>query len=203
MITSRKKYSQGVPNKKPYRNMSIPATASALFASSKNGNQTCTFCRGQHPTAQCHIVTDIRERRNILRRQGRFYLCLRKAGHLAKDCDVSIKYLNCSGRHHVAHCERNLTRFGENKNAISTGGKEKALETQSTQSEPAKEEQNTKPTAFCGISTEVENSRKSILLQTVVARAVNPYDPNKSVNLRIILDSGSQRMYITKNAIKS
>ena len=62
MITSRKQYPQGVPNKKPYLNTSIPATASALFAWSKNRNQTCTFCRGQHPTAQCHVVTDIREK---------------------------------------------------------------------------------------------------------------------------------------------
>ena len=124
---------------------------------------------------------------------------------MAKDCDVSIKCFNCRGQHHVALCERNLTRFGENKNAISPGGKEKALETQSTQSEPAKEEQqNTKPAAFYGISTEAENSREnrreSILLQTAVVKAVNPDDPNKSVNLRVILDSGSQRTYITKNA---
>ena len=67
MITSRKQYSQGVLNRKPYCNTSMPATASALFASKKNRNQTCTFCHGQHPTAQCHVVTDIRERRNILR----------------------------------------------------------------------------------------------------------------------------------------
>ena len=80
MITSRKQYPQGVPNKKPYRTTSIPATASALFASSKNRNQTCTFCRGQHPTTQCHVVTDIRERRNILRRQGRCYFCLTLSG---------------------------------------------------------------------------------------------------------------------------
>ena len=33
-----------------------------------------------------------------------------------------------------------------------------------------------------------------------MVRAVNPDDPNKSVNLRVILDSGSQRTYITKNA---
>ena len=111
MITSHKQYPQGVP--KPFRNTSIPATASTLFASSKNRNQSCTFCHGQQPTAQCHIVTDIRERRNMLRRQGRCYLCFRKAGRLAKDCEVSIKCFNCRGRHHVALCERNLTRFGK------------------------------------------------------------------------------------------
>ena len=76
---------------------------------------------------------------------------------MAKNFDVSIKCLNCRGRHHVTLCERNLTSFGENKNAISPAGKEKALETQSTQSEPAKEDQNTKPAAFCGISTENRN----------------------------------------------
>ena len=36
-------------------------------------------------------------------------------------------------------------------------------------------------------------------MQTAVIWAVNPDDPNKSVNLRVILDSGSQRTYITKN----
>ena len=29
---------------------------------------------------------------------------------------------------------------------------------------------------------------------------MNPDDPNKSANLHVILDSGSQRTYITKNA---
>ena len=126
MTKSHKQYSQGVINKKPYCNTSIPATASALFASNKNRFQTCTFYRGQCRTAQCHVVTDIRERRNILWRQGRCYLSLRKAGHLAKDCDVSIKCFNCRGRDHVTLCERNLARFGENKNGRSPGGKEKA-----------------------------------------------------------------------------
>ena len=84
---------------------------------------------------------------------------------MAKDCDVSIKCFNCRGRHHIALCKRNLNRFGQN----SPGSKEKTLETQSsTQSEPAKEEQNTKPVAFCGISTDAENSRKSSILQTAV-----------------------------------
>ena len=51
MIKSHKQYSQGVINKKPYCNTSIPATASALFASNKNRFQTCTLCHGQRPTA--------------------------------------------------------------------------------------------------------------------------------------------------------
>ena len=87
--------------------------------------------------------------------------------------------VNCRGRRHVALCERNLTSFGESKNARSPGGKEKDLETQSSQPEPAKEEQNTKPAAFCGISTEAENHGTSILLQTAMVRAVNPDDPKK------------------------
>ena len=37
------------------------------------------------------------------------------------------------------------------------------LETQSGQSEPAKEEQNTRPLAFCGISAEAEKQYKYFL----------------------------------------
>ena len=48
--------------------------------------------------------------------------------------------------------------------------------------------------------TEAENHGTSILLQTAVVRAVNPDDPNKSANSHAVLDSGSQRTYITKNA---
>ena len=93
-----------------------------------------------------------------------------------------------------------MVRFGENKNAISHGGKEQALETRGTQSEPVKEEQqNTKPAAFCGISIEAENSRKSILLQTAVIRAVNPDDPNKSVNLRVIVTNFNDKRTVVIN----
>ena len=43
MITSLKQYSQGVINKKPYRNTLITANASALFASNKNSVKLVPF----------------------------------------------------------------------------------------------------------------------------------------------------------------
>ena len=47
-----------------------PSTASAIFSvGSKKSHASCTFCCGSHTTAECHIVTSLLERRNILRKQ--------------------------------------------------------------------------------------------------------------------------------------
>ena len=42
------------------------------------------------------------------------------------------------------------------------------------------------------------DSSKSVLLHTAVAEAYNPTNPSSTVRIRIILDSGSQRSYLTK-----
>ena len=41
----------------------------------------CTFCNGNHPSSNCTIVTDISARKQILRRRGKCFKCL-KTGHL-------------------------------------------------------------------------------------------------------------------------
>ena len=46
-----------------------------------------------------------------------------------------------------------------------------------------------------------ENSeRKGYLLQTAFVIAANPEDPSKEVKLRLVIDSGSQRSYVTQRA---
>ena len=43
------------------------ATAAALITG--DGKTNCTFCRGKHSTSYCHVITDINERKRILRKQ--------------------------------------------------------------------------------------------------------------------------------------
>ena len=171
------------------------ATGAALFSGArfKQSSQHCTFCHGNHVTAGCHVVTNIQERRNILRRNGRCFLCLRKAGHLAKDCDASIKCFNCRGNHHVALCDKakSGTYQGKVENSFRRGsnaniGRQTPENVQSSGT-------------FCGVNTE-ESTAKGILLQTAFVVAKNPQDPSRKVNLRVILDSGSQRSYISEKA---
>ena len=63
-------------NKKP---KTIPAARTFL------SNATCVHCDQQHPTTSCGTVTDIEQRKQILRKASRCFNCLRKH-HLNRDC---------------------------------------------------------------------------------------------------------------------
>ena len=94
------------------KNTSIPQTSAALLG----GNSTphCTFCRGKHPSFDCHVVTNLQERKNILRKTGRCFLCLRRGSHISPDCKSSVKCHICNGHHHVSLCFRNPKVGGVN-----------------------------------------------------------------------------------------
>ena len=112
-IEAREKCSAGKTVSKR-SGMSGHATAAALTAVN-TGKTNCTFCRGNHNTVECHVVTDVQESKKSLRNTGRCFLCLRKAGHLARDCDACIKCFRCRGHHHVALCHKHLQFDGSEK----------------------------------------------------------------------------------------
>ena len=64
----------------------------------------CTFCNGNHPSSNCTIVTDISARKQILRRRGKCFKCL-KTGHLVRDCKSGKPCYNCGNNHHTSICE--------------------------------------------------------------------------------------------------
>ena len=82
-IEAREKCSAGktVPKRS---GMSGHATA-AVLTTANTGKTNCTFCKGNHNTVECHVVTDVQEQKKNLRNTGRCFLCLCKAGHLARD----------------------------------------------------------------------------------------------------------------------
>ena len=59
-----------------------------------------------------------------------------------------------------------------------------------TESEPQKAPNK----AFCGVNTDPDS--QGVLLQTAFVTAMNPQYPSQKVNLRLILDSGSQRSFV-------
>ena len=87
-------------------NIGYPTAAALTIGTSK---ANCTFCKGAHTTSECHIVTDIRERRNILKREGQNYICSRSGGHVAHECRSSINCFTCKGRHRVI--ERGMVKL--------------------------------------------------------------------------------------------
>ena len=72
-----------------------PQKATALFSSQdRRSNPTCSFCRKGHHSTSCTIVTDVAAAKNILKKQGRCFYCL-KRNHVASDCSSSqIKCLS-------------------------------------------------------------------------------------------------------------
>ena len=81
---------------------SVP-TASTLIASSNPSSSTCCYCQQSHSLNNCKSVTDIEERRKILRRTGRCYVCLRR-GHVSRSCRSNSKCYKCKGKHHSSIC---------------------------------------------------------------------------------------------------
>ena len=74
------------------------ATAATLLAS--NG-PTCCYCSQAHTSSSCSTVKSAEDRRHILQRVGRCYVCLRK-DHISRNYRSSMKCKICRGRHHIS-----------------------------------------------------------------------------------------------------
>ena len=91
----------------PRQDMSAsgPSTASALMTT---GNQRkCIVCRKEHAPEDCS-ERDPEERKNILKRQFRCFICL-KGNHRSFECKSKVRCKRCKGRHNVAICTNRST----------------------------------------------------------------------------------------------
>lgn len=123
----------------------------------------------EHCSTSCSVVRDTAQRRSILERDKRCFNCLR-FDHDVKDCTNPKKYRHWQQRHHQSIC------------SMLDQGKPKSKEVSA---------EETKTT------TTVSNKAKgTVLLQTAKAMVVNDVN-SKIAHVRILLDTGSQRTYIT------
>ena len=83
-----------------------PGTTYTLLNGNTNG-PTCTYCRGNHPSKDCKTVTDVQTRKDLLKKYGRCFVCLRK-DHISRNCPSKSKCHNCNGKHHVSICQTKL-----------------------------------------------------------------------------------------------
>ncbi|XP_035215510.1 uncharacterized protein LOC118189075 [Stegodyphus dumicola] len=88
------------------RNVFFKETSTSYTPVSNVAEKSCIFCQNtEHVFENCDKNID--ERKDILRRNGRCFLCL-KTGHLAKSCRKRVNCLACQNfkhRHHIAICE--------------------------------------------------------------------------------------------------
>lgn len=78
-------------------------TASALHANRQESG--CTFCTEKHKEKDCGKLTKLEERRTVVKKSGRCFLCF-KHGHCSFKCRSRNFCATCKGRHHTSLCDK-------------------------------------------------------------------------------------------------
>ena len=163
-------------------------TAAALVASNSgmpNASVNCVYCGQDHQSTFCTTVTDANARKEVLRKTGRYYICLRK-NHLSRNCRSKFSCRKCRGRHHVSICPRHGTEPDTNIPSLQGTAHRSFSETSLGHGDA----QRTTSILCAGVQTPV-------LLQTAQIRFCNLNLGIPIIIARAIMDSGSQRTYIT------
>ena len=216
-ITARERVSAGQSRPPARQSMSEqkpPPTATALVSGEPSNVQTpCCYCDQLHSPNDCNSVTRVDARKQLLRRSGRCFSCLRR-GHLSRDCRSTTRCRSCRGRHHTSICKSSPApesrSRGPPQSQPPSGGTSPVTpnRTQTSASLPS----STVPTtthatlnpsapAFTPPSSSVSlcaGSNKVVFLQTALAEISNPCDPSRVLNARIVMDGGSQKSYLTQ-----
>ena len=143
----------------------------------------CRFCDANHWSDECNKYDTAEKRKQRIK--GCCYRCL-KQGHNANDCPKEITCAHCNKRnhHHRSLCPK---KFGASKREQANLAEE---------IEPEADEDDEPHTENSMIS-----SGEVVLMQTARANINNPNNGSKQ-NVRMLLDSGSQRTYITESLAK-
>ena len=152
------------------QNHGIKSVSTAAFvtnSSNQSSNIKCAFCSKQHFSASCDNVKDIGKRREILMKERRCFLCL-KRGHRASECNRPISCRKCNRRHHQSIC--NLNKAAEDQ--VNPEGSERVQDNSTT------------------ISAANFTKKSNVVLQTATAMARCPHN-SEAVPVHILFDGGS------------
>ena len=155
-------------------------TANTLFAG--NGKRKCVFCLEEHSPETCTTVKDPEERKKVLRKYAKCYVCLNSA-HRAFDCRSRVRCRICKGKHHVAICsgpKSKETPVGQDAN-------------KEAQPKPSTPPLNANATSWVGSTY----CGESVALQTALAKV----DGRKESQVGVLFDTGSHQSFITAKAV--
>ena len=162
-----------------------PPTALSLTTGALPTQAPCVYCGQAHPTSTCPVVRDPGERKQILRTGGRCFVCLRR-NHLSRNCRSSGRCNTCHRRHHTSIC------------SVSSNGDTPPM-TSPMRPPGSSARPSTVTPHVPTTSSMYVNSHTPVLLQTakVTVRDAAQQGTTPTMEVRAILDTGSQRSYAT------
>ena len=89
-------------------------TANALLVDTK---KRCVFYWREHLPEQCEHVTDIEERKGILRKYARIFACL-NSNHRVFECKTKGVCKICKGKRHHSICNNNKPKLSFNATGL-------------------------------------------------------------------------------------
>ena len=180
-----------------------PPTATTLVSGGSTSTRTsypCCYSDQHHSPNDCDTITQVEARKRSLRQSGRCYSCLRK-GHRSRECRSTSRCRTCRGRHHTSICGASRQPGEHPPNETSVDSSSPGAASGPTTSTTTHSTLNPSAPAYEPASNSTSlctSSKPVILLQTAVADFSNPEDPSRVQKVRIVMDCGSQRSYLTK-----
>ena len=184
-----------------------PHTAATLVSGM---TAPCCYCNQMHVPTNCYTVTTVEARRQSLLETGRCFLCLRRS-HIGRDCKSTSRCRTCNGCHHTSICHRSPARNVDDHRTHrpqSSHGGNQPSGTGSPTTPPTSRATATTPSTlnpgaptFASTPTSTASyvdTHQTVLLQTALVEVRNPLHPSRRLKLRIVMDNGSQRSYLTQ-----
>ncbi|XP_065917691.1 uncharacterized protein [Dysidea avara] len=194
-IDARERASIG--NYMPRKTRTEPPTAAMLLASGAV-QPKCAYCRHNHSSTSRKTIVDVTARKQILRKSGRCFNCLRK-NHMSWECRASVRCGSCGGKHHVSICGESHGSIprAPGTQDLPSSCRQGDLFNQNRVNDQTNEVISTTSALNCG------SVRAPVLLQTARAIVFKVNDPQKRIEARILFDCGIQRSYVTKQVANS
>ncbi len=147
----------------------------------------CAFCAGQHYSASCESITKLGERKDILRKSGRCFVCL-QFGHRGNQCSKNCR--QCGGKHHQSII---INRSPDPRDPCLEQ-ESKQAENTSAKTATSTEDHVIVANQTVAVAGSSRGNERKIFLQTATTQACAQ---GNQVPVRVLMDSGSQRTYVT------
>ena len=167
-------------------------TAKALMSVSKKRSK-CVYCLSEHHSAEyCNAVTNVVERKAILRKHVKCFICL-NPGQRTADCRQRNTFCKkCEGTHRISICNASADAAPPFPAAQTIGESKPFPAAQATGTSL-----NPNVALWVGNASSAPYSSNKVALQTAIA-VVNGRGERK---VRVLFDCGSQRSFITAKAV--